>query len=147
VIVCAGGVGAAPLLFLTRKLIAKNRVWILIGARTKQELILIPEFRQLGARVLVTTEDGCAGKKGLVTELLTGVVKDLAKPVIYACGPKMMLKGIIEIAGRVQVWGFIEERLGCGAGICYCCGIEKREGGYLRLCQEGPVVDLSRVVL
>lgn len=147
VVMCAGGVGAAPLLFLTRILREKNRVIALLGAKTAEELILVNDFQRLKAEVTLTTDDGTLGEKGLVTELVIKVIEDLVKPVVFACGPKSMLKFLMENVEQVPVWGFLEERMGCGVGICYCCAVRKRNGGYLRLCKEGPVVLLSKVRL
>ncbi|MGQ9708118.1 MAG: dihydroorotate dehydrogenase electron transfer subunit [bacterium] len=147
VIVCGGGVGAAPLHFLTRELRKSNRVIVLLGAERKAELILVNDFRRLGVKVLLATEDGSAGERGVVTELMGTVIEGLTKPVIYACGPRPMLKSVIESAGGARVLGFVEERMGCGVGICFCCAIEKKEGGYLRLCKDGPVVELNKVIL
>lgn len=147
VLLCGGGVGSAPLLLLARRLAPKNRLTVLIGARRSKDLILVGEFRKLGARVLIATEDGSRGMRGLVTELAARVLPKISAPVIYCCGPRAMLKRLNEIAGRLPVWGFLEERMGCGTGICYCCGVARSDGGYLRICREGPVVNLKEVQL
>ncbi len=147
VIMCAGGVGAAPLLFLARVLKEKNRVVVLLGARTSSELILVNDFRQLKVKVNLATEDGTLGEKGVVTELAMKVIRDFKSPVVFACGPKPMLEFLMEKVENVPVWGFLEGRMGCGLGICYCCAVKKRNDGYIRLCKEGPVVLLSEVRL
>ncbi|MGB9741591.1 MAG: dihydroorotate dehydrogenase electron transfer subunit [candidate division WOR-3 bacterium] len=146
-LLCAGGVGIAPLLYLGRILSRSNRITLVAGTRGAEELILIEDFRQLKVRVYITTEDGSRGTKGRVTDLVPRLLGQLSRPVIYACGPAPMLAKLQELAGTIPVWGFLEQRMGCGTGICYCCGIEKIEGGYLRLCKEGPVVPLNRVKL
>ncbi|MEO0050238.1 MAG: dihydroorotate dehydrogenase electron transfer subunit [candidate division WOR-3 bacterium] len=147
VVVCGGGVGAAPLLFLTRVLKEKNRVNVILGAKTASELILVNDFRRLKVKVILATDDGSAGEKGFVTQPAMRAIKTLLKPVVFACGPRSMLKFLMENVDQVPVWGFLEERMGCGVGICYCCAVERREGGYLRLCKDGPVVLLNEVRL
>ncbi|MEO0022251.1 MAG: dihydroorotate dehydrogenase electron transfer subunit [candidate division WOR-3 bacterium] len=147
VLLCGGGVGIAPLFYLARILAPSNRITTIIGARRAEDLILVKDFRALGARVLISTEDGKRGIKGVLTDLVPRILDKIPEPVIYTCGPREMLKKIDEIAGNLPVWGFLEERMGCGTGICYCCGIRKKTGGYLRICREGPVVNLKEVDL
>ena len=64
-----------------------------------------------------------------------------------ACGPKPMLAELVAELDPVPVWGFVEERMGCGVGICYCCALGRKGGGYVRFCLEGPVVLLNGVEL
>lgn len=164
VLFCGGGIGAAPLLFLARRLKQANRLEILLGARTKAELLLVKEFRALGARVAIATDDGSAGFHGMVTELAEEEAKSqkpkaksqsagrwLAvsgeRPAVFACGPRPMLADLVKRLDPIPVWGFVEERMGCGTGICYCCALPKKGGGHVRFCEEGPVVRLNEVVL
>ncbi|MGQ9677976.1 MAG: dihydroorotate dehydrogenase electron transfer subunit [bacterium] len=148
VVVCAGGVGAAPLFYLTRTLLRmRNKVTVVLGARRRSDLILNSEFRELVGKVLVSTEDGGRGFKGQVTSLLERVVTNIEKPVVYACGPESMLKALSRLSEKVLIWAFLEGRIGCGFGVCYGCAVEKRGGGYLRLCKDGPVLRLDEVVL
>lgn len=151
-LLCGGGVGAAPLLFLAKYLIKKNRLRVFLGAKSAKDLILINDFRRLGVNPEVTTEDGSKGEKGVVTELVERAVKvartknQESKAIVYACGPKEMLKDLKErISDVAEVWAFFEERMGCGTGICYTCAVPKDKGGYIRLCQEGPVLPLKEV--
>jgi dihydroorotate dehydrogenase electron transfer subunit len=181
VLLCGGGIGTAPLLFLARRLKRANRLEVCVGARTKAELLLLKEFRGLGAPVKIATDDGSAGYKGMVTELAEDRVKgpgdptchpERAKrvegslrrdsstplrssrndtgrqqPVVFACGPRPMLADLVKRLDPIPVWGFVEERMGCGTGICYCCALPKKGGGHVRFCEEGPVVRLNEVVL
>lgn len=147
VVVCGGGVGAAPLFYLTRILKMRNRVTVVLGAKKTSELILTSEFRKLVGKVLVATEDGGQGVRGPVTCLLERVVVEMEKPVVFACGPEPMLKALSPLGEKVLIWAFLEGRMGCGSGVCNGCAVEKKDGGYLRLCKEGPVVRLNEVVL
>ena len=181
VLLCGGGIGTAPLLFLARRLKRSNRLRAVIGARTKTELLLAREFRALGLPVSLATDDGSAGFHGTVTELAEDRVKGQSdsvchperakrvegslrrdsstplrssrndtgrqQPVVFACGPRPMLADLVKRLDPIPVWGFVEERMGCGTGICYCCALPKKGGGHVRFCEEGPVVRLNEVVL
>ena len=157
VLLCGGGIGAAPLLFLARRLKRSNRLRAVIGARTKTELLLAREFRALGLPVSLATDDGSAGYKGMVTELAETQCRaqkgggrsavSRQPSVVFACGPRPMLADLVKRLDPIPVWGFVEERMGCGTGICYCCALPKKGGGHVRFCEEGPVVRLNEVVL
>ena len=164
IMLCGGGIGTAPLLFLARRLRRANRMQVLLGARTKAELLLVREFRALGLPVRLATDDGSAGYRGVVTELVEQQVRSqwpkatsqgrgrrLAvggeTSAVFACGPRPMLADLVKRLDPIPVWGFVEERMGCGTGICYCCALPKKGGGHVRFCEEGPVVKLNEVVL
>lgn len=150
-VLCGGGVGAAPLLFLARKLRLGARLRVFLGARTKNCLILLREFRGLGAQVEVATDDGSAGYHGSVTQLLESKIGNGntydGVSAVFACGPRLMLRHLVKVVDPLPVWGFVEERMGCGTGICYCCALPRKGGGYVRFCQKGPVVMLNNVEL
>ncbi len=147
VFLCGGGVGAAPLLFLARRLARRRRLSIYLGARTRDELILVSEFRKVAGRVSLATDDGSRGFRGPVTGPLVRDAAGARDPVVYACGPRPMLAALVRALDPVPVWGFVEERMGCGTGVCYCCALPRRGGGYVRFCLEGPVVRLNEVEL
>jgi len=163
-LICGGGVGAAPLLFYCRRLKNPKAARVFLGARTRKDLILVSEFRRLGVKLALATEDGSTGHKGMVTELVKNEIRNQIpetryqksgkrtangkeRPAVVACGPKPMLRALVDLLDPVPVWGFVEERMGCGTGICYCCALERKDGGYVRFCQEGPVVLLNEVKL
>ncbi len=147
VLVCGGGVGAAPLFFLTRRLKERNRVKVFLGARSRDQLILARDFRGLGVPVAVATDDGSLGRRGTVVDLAAEAVEQEAKPMVMACGPRAMLAALVAAVDPVETWGFVEERMGCGTGICYCCALKRKSGGYVRVCEDGPVVLLNEVEL
>jgi len=167
ILLCGGGIGTAPLLFLARRFKPANRLQVVLGARTKAELLLVKEFRALGAQVALATDDGSAGYEGMVTELVedelrsqnpdcrtqksgnrkSPIANRQSTPVVFACGPRPMLADLVKRLDPIPVWGFVEERMGCGTGICYCCALPKKGGGHVRFCEEGPVVRLNEVVL
>lgn len=144
----AGGVGIAPLAFLAQKAVASGRsVTLLAGAATAGQLypqrLLPPEVK-----LILATEDGSAGDKCLVTDLVPGFLAQCDQ--VFACGPVAMYESLLrrcqkEMSGRsVQV--SLEVRMGCGLGGCFSCTINTRHG-LRRVCRDGPVFELEDVIL
>ncbi len=137
-----GGMGVAPLGAVVEDVCgAGGKATVLIGARSKSALLCVEEFKGLGAEVRVATEDGSAGFNGLVS----GLLAELPAPTaIFCCGPAGMTKAIVRYAldGDVQCWASVEERMGCGIGMCRGCAVPVVEGDgvvYKRVCRDGPV--------
>lgn len=133
-----GGVGTAPLVLLARELLGSGkRVTALLGFNTASEAILVDELKALGAEVLTATLDGSQGTRGFVTDIMREKGDALQYDFFYACGPMPMLSAVckaIEKPGEVS----LEERMGCGFGICYGCSCHT-SGGAKRICADGPV--------
>lgn len=138
-----GGVGAAPLYLLARELVAQSKeVTVVLGFNASGEVMLTREFEDLGAKVYVATLDGSAGTKGFVTDVLR--LNDISYDYFYACGPKPMLKAVCgSVSGKGEV--SLEERMGCGAGFCYCCSIQTVNGPR-RVCKDGPVFKKEEII-
>ncbi|MDP8218696.1 MAG: dihydroorotate dehydrogenase electron transfer subunit [Candidatus Theseobacter exili] len=143
----SGGVGAASLLALAEELLARgnSEVKLLFGARSANDLALRDFFAEIGLDVFVATDDGSEGLHGYVTELLDDyLMKNKQPDIIYACGPKPMLK---EISSQALVKGIesqfcLEAYMACGLGVCMGCAqkiVHDGEEEYLRVCKEGPV--------
>lgn len=147
---CAGGLGIAPLLFLAKKLSRHNKLNLYFGARNKNELILLEEFKPLCEKIYLATDDGSQGRKTMVADLLFSNIKPDTQ-YLYAAGPLPMLKEISKIKyekSNIKRYVFLEERMGCGCGICFGCGVKKRDqSAYLRTCTDGPVFDLNEIEL
>ncbi len=150
VVIVAGGIGVAPMLFLAR-LIKARRKQVLIGARTRGLILYEEEFRRPGCSVEVTTDDGSYGKKGQVSALLREFLRGQKPAIVYACGPVGLLK---EIANTCSSYNTLcqvslENRMGCGVGACLGCVIRTKEKDgstiYRRVCREGPVFDAGTV--
>ena len=137
-----------------------STVAVLIGARTRKELLCEDEFKKLGCEVKVRTEDGSKGFKGLVTDLFVRLLSTIdysprslqgeagrLSTVIYACGPKPMLKKIAEISQRYKISAQVsmEESMACGVGACYGCPVRTKDG-YKLICKDGPVFDANDIV-
>lgn len=138
-----GGVGAAPLYCLAKELLATGRnVTVVLGFNNAAEAMLVNDFEQLGARVEIATMDGSLGTKGFVTDVIAkgGIDFDY----FYACGPLPMLKAVckgIDKPGEVS----LEERMGCGFGICYGCSCHTTDGPK-RVCADGPIFKKEKMV-
>ena len=149
-ILVAGGMGVAPLLALAQRLPNKRKTVVLLGAKTKQELLCAAEFKGLSAQVQITTDDGSQGFKGLVTNLLIRMLRNTKYEIrytIYACGPNPMLKAVAAIAKQYKAlaYGSLEERMACGVGACLGCAVSTR-AGYKQACKDGPVFNLREIV-
>jgi dihydroorotate dehydrogenase electron transfer subunit len=151
----AGGVGLAPFLTLAEALHARGTPTTLFyGARRAAELYRVELFEQLGVRVLLTTEDGSRGIKGLVTAPLDQALAALGaqeQAQLYVCGPTPMMRAVARLAeqhGRPCAVS-LEQVMGCGLGGCYSCVVlTKTAGGpphFVRSCLDGPVFDSRRI--
>jgi dihydroorotate dehydrogenase electron transfer subunit len=153
-ILVGGGIGVAPLFFLAQRLTerkthnARRTTLVLIGAKTKEEILSQKEFANLGCCVRISTDDGSAGFKGKVSELLKYLLRttNYELSTIYACGPKPMLKEIAIISKRYNIPTQISlgEYMACGLGVCLGCMIETK-GGQKFICRDGPVFDASEI--
>ena len=138
-----GGVGVPPLYRLARNLIAQGKdVTVVLGFNTASEIFYREQFEALGAKVIVATADGSEGCKGFVTDAIaqSGVDADY----FYSCGPLPMLRALttaLDIAGEIS----LEERMGCGFGICMGCSIQTASGPK-RVCKEGPVFKKEEIL-
>ena len=140
-VLLGGGVGVPPLYMLAKNLIAQGKkVTVIIGFNTKEEVFYENEFKELGAKVIVTTVDGTYGLKGFVTD----AVKDLSYSYFYTCGPEPMLKAVYRSLKSSGQFSF-EERMGCGFGACMGCSC-KTITGYKRICKEGPVLEKEEII-
>jgi dihydroorotate dehydrogenase electron transfer subunit len=164
-IMVAGGIGQTPFLALAREQLGGRRygeppravtpakkVTLCYGARTKDYLAGLDDFRQLGLDVRTSTDDGTGGHHGLVTDVLEQVLADSPQSEIVCCGPEPMMEAVAKIAsGRgVPCQVSLETPMACGIGICFSCvtRVRQADGGwdYRRTCVEGPVFEASRIV-
>ncbi len=143
-----GGVGIAPMLLLTKLLHSKGfKPDVLIGGRTSNDIVESEKYNPYGD-VFITTDDGSAGEKGMVTQhsIFTEKVKEYS--IIYACGPDPMMKAVARLADSLNIPCEIslENTMACGIGACLCCVVETVEGNKTT-CIEGPVFDTSKLKL
>jgi dihydroorotate dehydrogenase electron transfer subunit len=156
VMLVAGGMGIAPLWFLFTNLIKKTdheKLIFFLGAKTQKELLYYEKLKNLGTNLKVTTDDGSFGTKGLVTEVfvkeITRRKKETPKLMVYSCGPPEMLKKMSDISKRYDFSCQIslEGHMPCGVGACWGCVVKPENGGYKRVCIDGPVFDAREISL
>ena len=148
-----GGYGAAPLYFLAQELRSNgHRVDMIVGARDQERVFKAVEAKRLSVHVVLTTEDGSLGEKGIVTDHLAGMIGRSHTDVVYACGPNAMLRAVAEQCAQLGVPSqvAVEEMMACGMGICWTCVVpvinkDGKSWDYLRTCVDGPVFNGARV--
>ncbi len=144
ILLIGGGVGAAPLLYWSSYLKSKEiDCTILIGARSKEHLLQVCEFKRFG-NVLTSTEDGTDGEKGLVTD--HSILKTLNFDAIYTCGPTPMMKAVAHYAAVRNIFCEVslENSMACGFGACLCCVTDSIDGN-ICVCTEGPVFNITKL--
>lgn len=135
-----GGIGIPPMVQLAAELPGEAQA--VVGYR--DELFLTGELASHGALYLAT-EDGSAGTKGNVLDCIRE--NGLEADVIYACGPKPMLRALKAYAAEknIECWVSMEERMACGIGACLACVCQSKDTddhskvNNKRVCKEGPV--------
>jgi ferredoxin--NADP+ reductase len=148
-VVCVGGgIGNAPLLPIARALKgAGNKVISILGARTKELLILEDEFAKISDELIVTTDDGSYGRKALVTEPLKEVCQREQKPnQVFAIGPAIMMKFCCEVTKQfgVPTQVSLNTIMVDGTGMCGGCRVEV-DGKPKFVCVDGPEFDGHKV--
>ena len=150
ILVIGGGMGIAPLYPLVDSLLNSNQVTFLIGGNNQQDLKYFLDFPiNSGVIFDAASIDGSIEFKGTVIDLWeksysTGFNPDF----LFACGPKAMLRRVKLIAEERAIPGQVslEERMGCGSGVCLSCVCHTNKGNQ-RVCKEGPVFSLQEVSL
>ncbi len=141
----AGGIGIAPLVFLAQQALSQGySVTLLLGAPTAPQLypqhLLPPEVS-----LITATEDETAGKKGMITDLLPDFTSRADQ--VFVCGPTSMYQTMatqkLQKTKPVQI--SLEVRMGCGLGICYGCTV-KTKSELKQVCKDGPVFDLDDIL-
>lgn len=142
----AGGIGVSPLVWLADEQVTQGRhVTLIQGARSADGLfpahLLPPEVE-----VVVATDDGSAGQRGLVTDLMPDYLSWADQ--VFACGPNAMFSALADLMRRLHsrkpVQVLLEEVMPCGTGICYGCAVHTRRGVRL-ICKDGPRFELRDV--
>jgi dihydroorotate dehydrogenase electron transfer subunit len=150
VVVIGGGVGIFPLIATIRENCQKVNFHSYIGFRNKDAVCLLDELEK-GKTLKVTSDDGSFGEKGNAVSAYMNDIDSVKADAIIACGPPIMLKvlkGELEKRGiNTPCFVSLEERMGCGMGACLVCVCKKTNGENARVCKDGPVFNISEVVL
>jgi dihydroorotate dehydrogenase electron transfer subunit len=172
-IMVAGGIGQTPFMALGREALGLRRygapsrtversqkVTLCYGARNAEYLAGIDDFRALGVDVRVSTDDGSAGRRGFVTDLLREVLDEsqlddapTMSRRIVCCGPEKMMEAVAHLAHDrgVACQVSLETPMACGIGICFSCVVKVKQEAepgwdYRRTCVEGPVFDAQEIL-
>ena len=192
-IIVAGGIGVAPMVALAEKIIKKGQgvkesrgqgtnssftrtlepsnprilLYVFIGGKTKNDILCKEDFKKIGAKVHIATEDGSMGKKGTSVDLFKTFITDSQSSIfnrqssiIFACGPQRMLKAVADIARdkNMDCQVSLDKRMACGTGTCLGCVVKVRSSefgvrssnpqsairnpqSYKCVCTDGPVFD------
>jgi dihydroorotate dehydrogenase electron transfer subunit len=172
-ILVGGGIGVAPLAIWRRQLAeAGVPARVLLGFRDRAHtggLDLFASEREapqgegvagqddsgpsaklkLCPEVRLASEDGHIGHRGYVTDLLSVLLEgdQASTAAVYACGPPAMLEAVRTMCARrgISAELAMEAPMACGFGACMGCAIPLADGGYMRLCVDGPVVEATRI--
>jgi dihydroorotate dehydrogenase electron transfer subunit len=151
-VLVGGGYGAAALIPLAQQLIdAGSDIEFIVGASTAGRLFGELAAKRVAGSVMVTTDDGSAGVRGRVTDVLPAAIKRTNAHIVYACGPMPMLRGVGDVARAHSVAAqvAVEEAMACGVGVCMTCVLPVRgddgQSRYVRSCVDGPVFDAALV--
>ena len=145
-VLVAGGVGVPPLVFLAERARAD---YLLIGTKSKAEVLPKKELAAVRAEILHATDDGSYGIKGFVTVLLERLIKKIpaGNLFIQTCGPTPMMRAVLAIARREKIEGeaSVDTTMACGVGSCLGC-VVKTKDGWTASCIKGPVFSFDELI-
>ena len=150
-IVVAGGIGASGVSLLVKRLKEKNiPTVVLYGARNREFLSMFDWYEAVkggNVEVFYYTDDGSFGKKGFPVQDLDKFIESPQEVVIYACGPKPLLRYLKDFSSKrgVETYLSLDRRMACGWGVCLGC-VVKTVNGFERVCKEGPVFEAQKLV-
>ena len=151
--ILGGGIGIFPLYELAKEAKQNNmQVNTYLGFRNKEYVVLENEFQNVSDKLTITTDDGTYKQKGFAIDFLKQDIENNKIDCIYACGPLPMLRAIRELAiqKNLDCQISLEERMGCGIGLCLGCAVKKAESPkdapeYYHVCKGGPVFQAKDV--
>lgn len=141
-----GGIGVPPMRGCAQYTMGKATA--ILGFRSKDKAILVENFQDECAKVMLATDDGSMGHHGFVDALVRQELsEDKNYDAVLACGPKPMLRSVARAAEEFGVPCMVsmEERMGCGVGACLVCACDMADGSRKHVCKDGPVFDSKEV--
>lgn len=146
-VLVGGGIGTATLFPILKALREHgNHTTVILGARTKDLIVWEEKFRQFASEVIITTDDGSYGRKGLVTEALKDVIDKEAVALVMAVGPLRMMQAVSEVTRPYAIKTLVSLNpvMVEGTGMCGACRVHV--GGETRFaCIDGPEFDAHNV--
>jgi ferredoxin--NADP+ reductase len=146
VVVIGGGVGIAPIFPIARALKnAGNKVISIIGARNKDLLFWQDKIQKVSDKLLIATDDGSAGQKGLVTEVLKDLLQKEKIDSVTAIGPGVMMQAVSKIVPKeLELIVSLNSLMVDGTGMCGACKVTV-DGKTKFTCVDGPDFDGHKV--
>ena len=137
-VLVGGGIGTAPILALHE---ATPSAPVVLGFRSAAHAEAAALF---GEVTELTTDDGSAGRQGLVTEPLRELLDQHQAATVYACGPPLMLEAVRALCAERDTPAqlALEAGMACGYGACFGCVVPTKQG-YARVCVDGPVFEAA----
>ncbi len=146
-VLVGGGIGSATIFPILKGLkTKKNKVTTILGARTQELIVWEDRFREYTDELLVTTDDGSSGRKGLVTEALKEVIESSEVKIVIAVGPIRMMQAVAELTKpyKVKTLVSLNPVMVEGTGMCGACRVNIA-GETKFACIEGPEFDAHEV--
>lgn len=147
VVCCGGGVGVAPLLPIIKALKqAGNRVISVLAARNRDLIILEEQVREHSDEVIIMTDDGSQGRKGLVTDGVESVINRENVDLVVTIGPAVMMKFVALLTKKYNVPTMcsLNTIMVDGTGMCGACRVTV-DGKTRFVCIDGPEFDAHKV--
>ncbi len=152
-LVIGGGIGVAPLYPLLCQLQSSGvETELMLGAQCGERMLAMDRLVRLAIPVHLYTDNGSMGKQGYPTDDLAELLRHGHFEQVFCCGPMPLMRGVAKICeeNRTPCQVSLEERMGCGFGICVCCVVDclDADGNICkkRVCYDGPVFDSREVV-
>lgn len=150
-ILIGGGIGMAPLKWLSSELIRMNYHFIVIeGVKINKELMFMDDFHlynQDFSEFYFCTDDGSYGVKGIASDVFLDLIKNYTKEelsnlIVYSCGPEIMLYRLFQICEKhsIEFYASLERIMRCGCGLCGLCTLDPLG---LLVCKDGPIFSLE----
>ena len=145
--ILGGGIGVFPLYELAKEAKEVARINTYLGFRNFDSVVLEKEFEDVSEKIVITTDDGSYKIHGFAINELKKDIENI--DCIFACGPLPLLKAAQSLAKETGIPCQIslEEKMGCGLGVCLGCAVEVKSGGYEHVCKQGPVFDSNKVII
>ena len=147
--VLGGGIGVFPLYELAKNASKEITVNTYLGFRDKEAVLLEKEFEKVSKKLVITTDDGSYKIHGFAINELKKDLEEGKIDAIFACGPLPLLRAVKNLTKEKNIPCQIslEEKMGCGLGVCLGCAVEVVDGGYQHVCKQGPVFDSNKVII
>lgn len=155
IVMAGGGIGFPPLFFMVDVLKNESKnISFYYGAKSKEEIFFGDELQKSCTNLIISTEDGSVGKKGLISDI---IIRDIEsgrfkiKTSVFSCGPYDMLKNVSLMFRKLDVRHQIslESQMACGTGLCQGCAVKVKTNNdyeYKLTCKDGPVFNSDEII-